>query len=61
MKYYFPSDIFQNFLLNLWGRTAQAGFNKNDLAKLDFKLVGFDTQDRVISVLSSLETVIDIK
>lgn len=61
MKYYFSSDVFQNFLLNLGGRAAQAGFGKNDLAKLDFKLVDFVTQDKAISMFSSLETAIDIK
>lgn len=61
MKYYFSSDVFQNFLLNLGGRAAQAGFSKNDLAKLDFKLVDLVTQDKAISMFSSLETAIDIK
>ena len=55
MKYYFSASLFQNYILNLGGRAAQAGFSKEDLERLDFNPIDFDSQDQAIKEFHSLE------
>ena len=61
MKYYFSSPNFQNFVLNLGGRAAQAGFSKDDLARLEINIIPLEKQDKIIKELSALEEIIYIK
>ena len=61
MKYYFLSQKFQNFILNLGGRAAQAGFSKDDLSKLSFNLISLEEQDILIKQLISIEKAIQVK
>ena len=61
MKYYFLSPNFQNFVLNLGGRAAQAGFSKDDLTRLEIDTIPLEKQDEIIKELSALEEIIHIK
>ena len=61
MKYYFQSPIFQDYILNLGGRAAQAGFSKDDLTALSFTLIDIPMQEKVISQFSSIEKAIKEK
>ena len=59
LKYYLMSSIFQSFLLNIGGRAAQAGFNKEDLKCLNIPLTTLDEQRRIVSYLDSSFKLID--
>ncbi len=59
LKYYLMSSIFQNFLLNIGGRAAQAGFNKEDLKSLSIPLTTLDEQLRIVSYLDTTFANID--
>ena len=61
MKYYFLSPNFQNYILNLGGRAAQAGFSKDDLARLEITVVSLEEQDKIVNELSTLEKTISTK
>ena len=61
MKYYFLSPYFQNYVLNLGGRAAQAGFSKDDLTRLKIAVVSLEEQDKIVNELSTIETTISIK
>jgi len=50
--------IFQNFIQNIGGRAAQAGFNKEDLSKFNLSLPSLDNQKRIAQVLSNCENLI---
>ena len=58
LYYYFRSQCFQNYILNVGSRAAQAGFNKEDLSRLDIACPSLEEQDSIVNVLSSLESVI---
>ena len=59
LKYYLLSSIFQNFLLNIGGRAAQAGFNKEDLKSLSIPITSLDEQHRIVSYLDTTFANID--
>ena len=61
MKYYFLSPYFQNYVLNLGGRAAQAGFSKDDLTRLKIAVVSLEEQDKIVNELSTIEKMISIK
>ena len=59
MYYYLKSDYFQNAILNVGSRAAQAGFNKEDLAKLDIRCPELSRQEEIINILYRIESIID--
>lgn len=59
LYYYLKSPYFQNSILNVGFRAAQAGFNKEDLSKLFIKCPDFDRQDEIINILFKLEQIIE--
>lgn len=59
LYYYLKSPYFQNAILNVGSRAAQAGFNKEDLSKLDIECPELIKQDKIIAVLEKLECIIE--
>lgn len=59
LYYYMKSTYFQNTILNVGSRAAQAGFNKEDLSSLEIECPSLSKQDDIIRVLSKIESVID--
>ena len=59
LYYYLKSPYFQNAILNVSSRAAQAGFNKEDLSKLDIECPELIKQDKIIAVLEKLECIIE--
>ena len=47
---------FQNFILNIGGRAAQAGFNKGDLENFHFTLPPLDQQKKIAAILDAADT-----
>ena len=58
LYYYLKSPYFQNAILNVGSRAAQAGFNKEDLSKLDIECPEFSEQENIASILDKVEIVI---
>lgn len=58
LYYYLKSPYFQNAILNVGSRAAQAGFNKEDLSKLEIKCPALIDQGEIVSVLEKVESVI---
>jgi len=58
LYYYLKSPYFQNSILNVGSRAAQAGFNKEDLAKLDINCPNLDEQNNIICILEKVEKLI---
>lgn len=58
LYYYLRSPYFQNAILNVGSRAAQAGFNKEDLSKLEIECPALIEQDEIVSVLEKVESVI---
>jgi type I restriction enzyme S subunit len=48
--------IFQNFILNVGDRAAQAGFNKGDLEEFEFSLPPLDQQKKIAAILDAADT-----
>lgn len=46
---------FQNFILNVGGRAAQAGFNKEDLKEFQFQLPPLKEQKRIAAILDAAD------
>ena len=46
---------FQTFILNVGGRAAQAGFNKNDLDNFTFSLPPLDQQKKIAAILDAAD------
>lgn len=59
LYYYLKSPYFQNAILNVGSRAAQAGFNKEDLSKLYIECPELIKQDKIIAVLEKLECIIE--
>lgn len=59
LYYYLKSAYFQNMIANVGARAAQAGFNKEDLAKLEIECPSMAEQDNIVRVLSKIENTID--
>jgi type I restriction enzyme S subunit len=47
--------IFQNFILNVGDRAAQAGFNKGDLEGFEFSLPPLDKQKKIAAILDAAD------
>ena len=58
LYYYLKSPYFQNAILNVGSRAAQAGFNKEDLSKLDIECPELSEQENIASILDKVEIVI---
>lgn len=58
VRYYLKSEIFQ-FPLRLLSRSAQNGFNKDDLSKFDFVLVPLSEQKIIAEKLDTLLAQVD--
>lgn len=58
LYYYLKAPVFQNFLLRIGNRAAQAGFNKNDLQELLIPCVSRERQKEVVCILEKVETLI---
>ncbi len=52
------APLFQNFILSVGVRAAQAGFNKDDLSKFYVFLPSLDNQKRIAKVLANCEKLI---
>ncbi|WP_083655185.1 restriction endonuclease subunit S [Roseburia sp. 499] len=59
LYYYLKSPYFQNAILNVGVRAAQAGFNKEDLSKLEIECPALIEQDEIVRVLEKVELVIE--
>ena len=59
LYYYLKSSYFQNRILNVGARAAQAGFNKKDLSELEIKCPQFSEQDKIVEILSEVEMIIE--
>lgn len=59
LYYYLKASYFQNSILNVGSRAAQAGFNKEDLMKLVIECPDFARQDEIINILSKMELIIE--
>ncbi|WP_404397942.1 restriction endonuclease subunit S [Idiomarina loihiensis] len=53
--YWLNGDTFQSYLISVGSRSAQAGFNKQDLAPLVLLLPPLTEQKRIAEVLSSVD------
>ena len=58
LYYYLKSPYFQTAILNVGSRAAQAGFNKEDLSKLEIKCPLLSEQDSIIDLLQKVESII---
>lgn len=61
LYYYLKSPYFQNSILNVGSRAAQAGFNKEDLSKLVITRPSLAEQDEIVEILSKVELIIGEK
>lgn len=59
LYYYLKSAYFQNMIANVGARAAQAGFNREDLAKLEIECPSMVEQDNIVKILSKIENTID--
>lgn len=58
LYYYLKSSYFQNNILNVGPRAAQAGFNKEDLSKLSIHCPKIEEQDDIVDILEKVEKII---
>ena len=58
LYYYLKSSYFQNNILNVGSRAAQAGFNKEDLSKLSIHCPKIEEQDDIADILEKVEKII---
>jgi len=61
LYYYLKSPYFQKSILSVGSRAAQAGFNKEDLARLEIECPSFDEQDAIIEVMQKIESLIELR
>ncbi|CAM2787927.1 restriction endonuclease subunit S [Salinicoccus roseus] len=59
LYYFLQSYIFQNYLKRVSSRSAQSGFNKNDLASVAVPKPSFLEQQKIASILSSVDEAIE--
>ena len=57
--YYLKSSYFQNAIMNVGVRAAQAGFNKEDLSKLEIECPSMSEQSNIIKRLTKIDIVIN--
>ncbi|MFT7681216.1 MAG: type I restriction enzyme S subunit [Moritella dasanensis] len=58
LYYILKSPLFQNFILNVGGRAAQAGFNKSDLKKFKIPNLAINDQIRIAKLLGKIEALV---
>ena len=61
LYYYLKSSYFQNSILNVGSRAAQAGFNKEDLLKLEINCPKIKEQLQIVSILDKIEKIIETR
>ena len=59
--YFLNSNLFQNHILNVGSRAAQAGFNKEDLNGINIQIHSVEDQEKIIYQLENLDNLIDIR
>ena len=59
--YFLNSNLFQNHILNVGSRAAQAGFNKGDLNGINIQIHSVEDQEKIIYQLENLDNLIDIR
>ena len=59
LYYFLKSPYFQSYILSIGSRAAQAGFNKEDLSKLEIICPSFSVQDIIVDTLTTAEKVIE--
>lgn len=57
LYHYLCSPIFQNYILNVGSRAAQAGFNKDDLAGVEIPLPPLTEQKRIGAILDKADAI----
>lgn len=55
LSHYLRSPRFQNYILGLGGRAAQAGFNKKDLERTTIPIPPLDEQKRIAAILDQAD------
>lgn len=61
LYYYLKSSYFQNSIMNVGSRAAQAGFNKEDLSKLDINCPVFEEQEEIVEILVKVESILEFR
>lgn len=56
---FLKSDVFQNYIKNVGQRAAQAGFNKEELSKININLPTLKEQKNVAKELDKVQEIID--
>ena len=55
---FFKSNIFQRYIKNVGQRAAQAGFNKEELSKININLPNLDEQRKITQKIDKMTTII---
>lgn len=58
LKSFLQSDTFQNYILNIGSRAAQAGFNKDDLSQIEIPLPPLAEQKKIAAELDKISGLI---
>lgn len=58
---FLKSDMFQNYIKNVGQRAAQAGFNKEELSKININLPTLEEQKNIAQELNKVQEIIDIR
>ena len=61
LYYFLKSNLFQNYILNVGSRAAQAGFNKEDLAGINIQVHSIETQKNIILQLENIDKLINLR
>ena len=61
LYYFLKSNAFQKGILEVGARAAQAGFNKDDLSKLEIPCPSLSDQDQIIGRLNTISRIIDFR
>lgn len=58
---FLKSNIFQNYIKNVGERSAQAGFNKDELSKIEISLPILKEQKKIANKLDKVQEIIDLR
>ena len=58
---FLKSSIFQNYIKNVGKRAAQAGFNKEELSKIDISLPTLKEQKNIANRLDKVQEIIELR
>ena len=61
LYYYLNSPYFQNYILSVGSRAAQAGFNKDDLSDAVIPLLSLEEQNDVVEKLDQVDGLISMR